>query len=324
MKPGYACEFEIFIKPLCTCATKEHVAITSLNIATGVIENAKIEMEIETEQTTKLNYREIIKDKKLGEGSFGIVYKGQYRGVCVAIKKMKQLDFNENGLEEFNREVDMLDKFQCDYIIHFYGAVFIPNKLCMVTEFAQFGSLQDLIKHKKSDEVDMKLGIKFLLDASKGIEYLHNNGILHRDIKPDNLLVLSLDVNENVNAKLTDFGSSRNVNMLMTNMTFTKGVGTPIYMAPEILKQDKYKKSADIYSFAITMYEGIRWKEAYPISEFKYPWKKAEFVNSGNRLQKRDSINDQQFELISNCWKHNRELRITIETARIKLENMFN
>ncbi|ELP91767.1 protein serine/threonine kinase, putative [Entamoeba invadens IP1] len=141
LKPGYACEFEIFIKPLCTCVTKESVAITSLNIATGVIENAKIEMEIETEQTTKLNYREITEDEKLGEGSFGIVYKGSYRGVCVAIKKMKQLDNNESGLVEFEKEVAMLDKFRCDYIIHFYGAVFIPSKVCMVTEFAAFGSL---------------------------------------------------------------------------------------------------------------------------------------------------------------------------------------
>ncbi|ELP92551.1 tyrosine protein kinase, putative [Entamoeba invadens IP1] len=323
LKPGYACEFEIFIKPLCTCVTKEHVAITSLNITTGVIENAKVEIEIETEQTTKLNYREIIEDEKLGEGSFGIVYKGQYRGVCVAIKKMKQLDNNENGLLEFEKEVAMLDKFRCDYIIHFYGAVFIPNKVCMVTEFAGFGSLQDLMKHKTSDEIDMKLRTKLLLDASIGIQYLHENGILHRDIKPDNFLVLSLDVNEKVNAKLTDFGSSRNVNMLQTNMTFTKGIGTPIYMAPEILKQEKYKKSADIYSFAMTMFECFRWKDAYDKIEFKYPWKIADFVTGGNRLNKSELLNDEQYELITKCWAHDKEERTNIETVREKLQKMI-
>ncbi|ELP91542.1 interleukin-1 receptor-associated kinase, putative [Entamoeba invadens IP1] len=280
-------------------------------------------MEIETEQTTKLNYREIIEDEKLGEGGFGIVYKGQYRGVCVAIKKMKQLDIYESGLAEFEKEVAVLDKFRCDYIIHFYGAVFIPSKVCMVTEFASFGSLQDLIKHKKSDEIDMKLRIKFLLDALKGIQYLHENGILHRDIKPDNFLVLSLDVNEIVNAKLTDFGSSRNVNMLQTNMTFTKGVGTPVYMAPEILKQEKYKKSADIYSFAITMFETISWREAYIKNEFKFPWKIAEFVNDGKSLSKNESMTDEQYKLISNCWAHKKEDRNTIEIVRKKLENMM-
>ncbi|ELP92495.1 protein serine/threonine kinase, putative [Entamoeba invadens IP1] len=117
---------------------------------------------------------------------------------------------------------------------HLYGAMFITNKVCMVTELAQYGSLQDLIKHKTSEEVDMKMRVKILLNAANGFSYLHSNDILHRDIKPDNILVFSLDLNNKANAKLTDFGASRNVNMLMTNMIFTKGVGTPKYMAPEI------------------------------------------------------------------------------------------
>ena len=62
-----------------------------------------------------------------------------------------------------------------------------------------------------------------MLDAAKGLVYLYGNGSLHRDIKPDNVLVFALDCVVEVNGKLTDFGSSRNVNMLMTNMTFTKG-----------------------------------------------------------------------------------------------------
>ena len=66
-----------------------------------------------------------------------------------------------------------------------------------------------------------------MLDAAKGVAYLHYNGAMHRDIKQNNVLVFSLDEVLTVNGKLTDFGSSRNINPLMTNMTFTKGVGTP-------------------------------------------------------------------------------------------------
>ncbi|ELP90340.1 protein serine/threonine kinase, putative [Entamoeba invadens IP1] len=91
---------------------------------------------------------------------------------------------------------------------------------------------------------------KLCLDTSKEILYLHENGILHRDIKPDDILGVSIDTLDKLNSKLTDFGSSRNVNMLMTNMTFTKRIGTPVYMAPEVLQQEKYKKSADVYSEA--------------------------------------------------------------------------
>ena len=71
-------------------------------------------------------------------------------------------------------------------------------------------------------------------------------------------LVFSLDEVLTENGKLTDFGSSRNINLLMTNMTFTKGIGTPTYMAPEVLNKEKYKKAADVYSFGVMMYECSR------------------------------------------------------------------
>ncbi|KAL7720564.1 Tyrosine kinase [Entamoeba marina] len=271
--------------------------------------------------TTRLDYSELIEDMKLGEGSFGIVYKGTFRGNQVAIKKMKQLN-NKQQMEDFNKEVSMLDKFRSDYIIHFYGAVMIPNKVCMVIEFAQYGSLQDLMKSHKETAPRFLVKMKILLDCSKGILYLHSNGVLHRDIKPDNFLVLSLDNDVSVNAKLTDFGSSRNINMMMTNMTFTKGIGTPKYMSPEVLNRKKYKKSADIYSFAITIYETMTWDEAYPKIKFQHPWSIADFVSKGERLSKPNTMNESIYSLITNCWKQEAKERYSIEDVIKKLEEM--
>ncbi|ELP86052.1 tyrosine kinase, putative, partial [Entamoeba invadens IP1] len=71
---------------------------------------------------------------------------------------------------------------------------------------------------RKNDPIDFKMRVKITLDSAKGLEYLHNNGILHRDVKPDNTLVVSLNKKDAVNGKLTDFGASRNINSLLSNM----------------------------------------------------------------------------------------------------------
>ena len=163
-----------------------------------------------------------------------------------------------------------------------------------------------------------------MVDCAKGIKYLHDNGILHRDIKPHNFLITSLDSNVSVNCKLTDFGSARNINLLMTNLSLTKGIGSPKYMAPEILNKDKYKKPADIFSFAITMYEIIGWCDAYSSSKFKYPWDVVEFVMNGNRLEKVDSISDSLFKIIEQCWCGNPIERLKIEDIDVMLEDQLS
>ena len=119
----------------------------------------------------------------------------------------------------------------------------------------------------------------------------------------------SLDEELSVNGKLTDFGSSRNINMLMTNMTFTKGIGTPNYMAPEILNKEKYKKAADVYSFGVTMYECFVWGDAYPKPIFKYPWDVVTFVSSEKRLDRPEGMCVAEYDVVSKCWAHQPELR---------------
>ncbi|ELP88779.1 protein kinase, putative, partial [Entamoeba invadens IP1] len=280
----------------------------------------EIKFSLTSQLTTCIDPDELKEEKKLGEGSFGVVYKGSLRGNTVAIKKMKTFAENNSQINEFENKVDMLNKFRSEYIVHFYGAVFIISKICMVTEFAPFGSLQDLIENKKKDEIDMKLRVKFMKDGAKGVLYLHENGILHRDIKPDNLLVFSFDINNRVNAKLTDFGSARNVNMLMTNMTFTKGIGTPKYMAPEILERKKYKKPSDVYSFAVTMLTCFTWDNPFPKTLYPFAWSIADEISAGNRPIAADSIDKKYKEVIENAWKQEPIERSEISVVVQQLE----
>ncbi|EDR22987.1 protein serine/threonine kinase, putative [Entamoeba dispar SAW760] len=310
LKKGEAFEAEIYITPLCTCTIKERLQITLFDIKNNKKTNESIQIYAATVVSTRLDYDEIQEEKQIGEGSFGVVFKGTFQGNKVAIKKMKMGD-DEEAMEEFNKEVAMLDKFRCEYIVHFYGAVFIPTKICLVTEYADMGSLQSLINNHSKPNEHMRM--KLVIDAAKGIQYLHFNGIIHRDIKPDNVLIFSLDDGIEVNAKLTDFGSSRNVNSMKTNMTFTKGIGTPVYMAPEILNQEKYTESADIFSFSILMYETFKWDRPYPENLFKYPWNIAEYVMQGNRLEITSGMPEWYFLIIQNSWKQNPSERYNIE-----------
>ena len=195
----------------------------------------------------------------------------------------------------------------------------------MVTEFAQYGSINDLMKKRpNSDGISKSMKIKFMLDAAKGLQYLHTNGILHRDIKPDNYLVVSLDRNFKSNCKLTDFGTSRAIDAVRRDQTMTKGVGSPDYMSPEILDKRKYGLPSDIYSFAITMYEVFAWQEAYPNKEFRFPWKIAEFVMEGKRLQQLENISDDQFELVRNSWCQDSKERLSIDQIISILEEKYN
>ncbi|ELP84353.1 protein serine/threonine kinase, putative [Entamoeba invadens IP1] len=108
----------------------------------------------------------------------------------------------------------------------------------------------------------------------------------------------------------------------MTNMTFTKTIGTPVYMSPEVLSQENYQQPADIYSFAITMYETVTWEKSYPQKEFPFPWVIAQFVTSGKRLPHVSKIPQTYFEVIQMGWEQDKHTRIQIEKLVSLMEHL--
>ncbi|ELP90172.1 protein serine/threonine kinase, putative [Entamoeba invadens IP1] len=309
-----ACEIEVFVKPLCSSHVSDYVVVLSQELQKKESTTDVIPFNYTTKLSTRIDPDELLCLRKIGEGGFGVVYYGSFHGNEVAIKKMKQMEGVGNSqceIDEFEAEVSMLDKFRSENIVFFYGAVFIPDKICMVTEYAKYGSLRNLMKSKSEIVFDLKL--KILKDSTKGIQYLHRNGIVHRDIKPDNILIFSLDSNVVVNAKLTDFGSSRNINMLKANMTFTNSKGSPAYMAPEVLNQERYGSPVDIFAFGIVMYEVWTWKTAYANDDFKYLWKIADFICDGKRLMKPSTMPEWYYIIVNKCWQTNPLDRMSIE-----------
>ncbi|ELP91705.1 interleukin-1 receptor-associated kinase, putative [Entamoeba invadens IP1] len=264
-------------------------------------------------------------------GGVGIIFKATYKGRTVAVKKIRQ--FKNVKDDEFITEVDMLQKIRNPYIVEFIGAVAQNGKHMIVMEFIIYRSLDQIIKRYKMkrshtdvlqcDDIILPLTIRYkiLLDATKGVNYLHFNGIFHRDIKPGNILVVELQSITEVNAKLSDFGSARNVNLLMSNLTFTKGVGTPKYMAPELLNGQKYSIAADVYSLGITFFEAFAWKDAF--GDVKYFFEIPELVSNGKRPDDK-CLSDDEKSLLEEMWAQKRKERITCEEVVDIIQKMFD
>jgi serine/threonine protein kinase len=148
------------------------------------------------------------------------------------------------------------------YVITFYGVVLTKMHCAIVMEFCPLGSLAVLIK---KEELNTAIKMKYALGCARGMQFLHANHIMHRDLKTDNLLVVSKDPSSSVHVKLTDFGASRLVSDEGA-ATYTKGVGTANYMPPEILNNQAYSSKADVYSFALVVWSIFSQK--HPFEDF--------------------------------------------------------
>jgi len=204
---------------------------------------------------------DVICNKVLGEGSFGIVFEGEYRGAPVAVKKIKIPDRvpRELIVKDFDKEADILARLRHPAITLFIGSVKTDTCLSLVTELSPYGSLQSVIE--KLPTISLTFRIKALYDIATAMNFLHMSHIIHRDLKAENCLVFSLDANifpitRSPIVKLADFGTSKPLGYLaaMGMMAKTMGVGSPLFMAPEmLLNKEDYTSSVDVYSFSSMM-----------------------------------------------------------------------
>ena len=184
-----------------------------------------------------------IRTSKLGEGTYGVVYraKDQKGQEIYALKKIR-LNAEEEGIPSTAiREISLLKELNHINIVKLYEVLHTPKKLTLVFEYVE-QDLKKIIDGAGGKGLDIKLTKSFLYQLLRGVDFIHKNKVLHRDLKPQNLLI-----NKNNILKIADFGLARGYGIPVKN--YTHEVVTLWYRPPDVLLGNKtYGTTVDMWS----------------------------------------------------------------------------
>ncbi|TIA87857.1 hypothetical protein E3P99_02902 [Wallemia hederae] len=205
--------------------------------------------------------------KLIGAGTFGSVYLAVNldTGGIMAVKEIRFIDVNDPGVlyKQIHDEMKVMEMLSHPNIVEYYGIEVHKEKVYIFEEFCQGGSLAGLLEHGRvEDESVVRV---YAYQMLEGLQYLHSNNVVHRDIKPDNILLNDIGI-----LKMVDFGAAK---VLQKNKTIARTrmndgnkegpagslAGTPMYMSPEVIKGEGDKAGVfgamDVWSFGCVLLE---------------------------------------------------------------------
>ena len=254
---------------------------------------------------------DLVMEEGSNQGAGGIVKKGTWFGIPVAVKF-----FINNGhwmvrKTEFYYEVALISLFGTfKHFIPCLGVNFEQGFFVM--PLAQRGSLADLLENGQIEQLSWEKKTRMLYSIAYAIRSLHSNGILHRDLKPQNVIV-----DNNYNCYVTDFGISRSFSSRSQSRkrSLTKNIGTTSHMAPELFEGDGcYDFSVDVFSFGMLVWQIVS-NSVNPylnvVSSFDIP----NFILSGKRLSVPCLCPEYLSSLIVSCWQQDPKKRPSIDAV---------
>ncbi|KAG0280981.1 Cyclin-dependent kinase catalytic subunit [Linnemannia exigua] len=202
------------------------------------------------------------KMEKIGEGTYGVVYKATHRatGRVVAMKKIRLENEDEGVPSTAIREISLLKELKHNHVVELLDIVHEESKLFLVFEFLDMDlkKYMDKVNQPRGPGLPMQQVKEYLHQLIQGVEFCHQRRILHRDLKPQNLLI-----DEHRTLKLADFGLARAFGIPLR--TYTHEVITLWYRAPEILMGSRhYSTAVDMWSVGCIFAEMITKRPLFP------------------------------------------------------------
>ena len=296
-----------------------------------------------SESVQAINYRSLSMnpDDKLGQGSFGIVYKATWNRQTVAVKQLHLNKLTRQDKNSFIKEINIMSTLgEHPNLVRLYG--YTSEPLCLVMEYVELGTLSYLLHYCEDSEIEAKITDgrikkKLILGIVLGMIQLHAVSVVHGDLKPQNVLV-----SKDYTAKITDFGfatlrgkTSSSVASSVTTDDGSRVGGTAAYMAPELLNSSHPPEySSDVYSFGVMLNEVIHEEEPYSDQYANFagrgPFAAANYAKLGNRPRMKSGTRSFLKNFIGKCWNHDRRSRPTfqqifedLKSARETFPNSF-
>lgn len=305
-------ELELIIREY---ANEEEESQHSAMEKARILTQEEINEKIKDLQPWVLQHEDFELKRAIGHGAFADVYwsyqtSDKTNNRIVAVKRLKAVHFSQYAFELFYREISIFTQMNHPALLPFVGVTITPP-FYIATEFMEGGCLYNRLHDREPLRDPTKLTI-IALGIAHGMKYLHAHKIIHRDLKSLNVL---LDANDF--PKVCDFGMSRK--MPENNEYMSGSVGTVQWMAPEVLRSERYNEKADVYSFGIVLWELVTGDA--PFKQMRDVQVTLAVLSNNARPMMPPSVPPRLAKLIKVCWDNDPNVRPDFEIIAKMLES---
>ncbi|DAZ94345.1 TPA: hypothetical protein N0F65_000909 [Lagenidium giganteum] len=282
--------------------------------------NSRLQFQIGGDKASvyEIKLKEINLVKRLAYGPLSEVYAAIWRdtkvGVKILMPKEGYVDHLEEAVRNFRREIWVMNSLKHPNLVKLIGASLTPRCYVLVMEYMSNGSLYEYLRDE-ANFMPAQMIITCAFDIAAGMAHIHACGVMQRDLKSKNCLL-----SENLIVKVSDFGLARFKSKLHGEYTF---VGTPFWAAPEVIRHENYDEKADVYSYAIVLWELVERVDPYhDLNAFQVPLLVA---NEGLRpapFTQQPPLGLEQ--LMKQCWDANPDQRPTFIEISATLEKWLS